>query len=171
MFVPAPEFNDCTRFIVAVVDQIEPFQVSVVPTTEGVLPPIAKAAVFDPAPAKPFLAVIKSATSVQLVPFQVSVTANSVKGLGSELPPNAKAAVDTPTPDAIPSLPVFKLFTSVQLVPFQSSVSAWLAVPGLSPPKARAAVLSAPVPPNPFLAVFKSLTSVQLVPFQSSVES
>ena len=38
-------------------------------------PPKPKAAVLVPAPAKEYLAVFKSLTSVQLVPFQVSVFA------------------------------------------------------------------------------------------------
>ena len=62
-----------------------------------------------PAPAKLVLPVFKSLTSVQLVPFQVSV--NALEG-----PPKAKAAVLVPTPANF-VLPVFKGFTAVQLVP------------------------------------------------------
>ena len=87
---------------------------------------------FVPAPAKAYLPVPKSATSVQLVPFQDSVTA--VKGC----PPKAKADVVVPAPANL-NLAVFKSLTSVQLVPFQDSVIATIA--GDVPPKAKAAVL------------------------------
>ena len=60
----------------------------------GFVPPNAKAAVFVPVPAKPDLIVFKSFTSVQLVPFQISVAPVNVEAGGlAEFPPNAKAAV------------------------------------------------------------------------------
>jgi hypothetical protein len=77
--------------------------------------------------------VFKSFTSVQLVPFQDSVTAVA-SGIS---PPKAKAAVCVPDPANL-LLAVFKSFTSVQLVPFQDSVTAVKG--GTSPPKASAAV-------------------------------
>ena len=67
-----------------------------------------------PAAPPPYLAVPKSFTSVQLVPFQVSVIA--IADPGEPCPPEHKADVYVPTPEA-PYLPVFKSFTSVQLVP------------------------------------------------------
>ena len=70
-----------------------------------------------PAPANDLLPLFKSFTSVQFVPFQVSVKAD----VGSGDPPKAKAAVFVPHP-AKYDLAVFKSFTSVQFVPFQVSV-------------------------------------------------
>ena len=69
-----------------------PLYNSVTSATElsaGAPPPNAKAAVCVPAPAKYLLAVFKSFTSVQLVPFQVSVSAETF----GPYPPKAKAAV------------------------------------------------------------------------------
>jgi hypothetical protein len=92
--------------------------------------------VLVPAPAPEYLAVPKSLTSVQLVPFQFSV----LPVLGG-YPPKAKAAVlVTPAP-LILLLAVFKSLTSVQLVPFHNSVSAVGVLGGpLYPPKPKAAV-------------------------------
>ena len=73
----------------------------------------------------------KSLTSVQLVPFQVSVAP-----VGPGKPPKAKAAVWVPAA-ANRYLAVFKSLTSVQLVPFQDSVAP---VPGGPPPNPKAAV-------------------------------
>ena len=83
------------------------------------MPPKAVAAVFVPEPTTVTLATFKSFTSVQLVPFQLSVAPVT----GGLYPPNAKAAVCIPTPPREP-LPVFKSLTSVQLDPFQLSVTA-----------------------------------------------
>ena len=84
---------------------------SVTAVVAGVLPPKPKAAVFVPAPASVYLAVPKSAVSVQFVPFQVSVA--PVVGLPEGVPPKANAAVVVPTPANF-ALAVFKSFTSVQ---------------------------------------------------------
>ena len=65
-----------------------------------------------PAPAKLFIAVFKSLTSVQLVPFQVSVTV-----LVDGDPPKANAAVLVAPAAPNSCLAVFKSLTSVQLVP------------------------------------------------------
>jgi hypothetical protein len=55
---------------------------------------MAKAAVFVPVPISCNLAVFKSFTSVQLVPFQVSVTPVGPTLGGKDVePPKAKAAV------------------------------------------------------------------------------
>ena len=88
--------------------------------------PPAKATpnVVVPVPPKPYLAVLTSATSVQLVPFHCSVLAT----LLPLLPETANADVYIPNPANLP-LPVFKLFTSVQLAPFHTSVSAMLGFP------------------------------------------
>jgi len=75
------------------------------------------------------LAVFKSATSVQFVPSQVSVTATFV----GVVPPNASAEVYGPTPAKL-CLAVFKSFTSVQELPFHDSVTAVTAGGGLFPP-------------------------------------
>ena len=93
---------------------VEPFHNSVTtsPPGDGGAPPNAKADVVIPAPANALLALFKSLSSVQLVPFQDSVLAVS----GGENPPNANAAVCVPVP-LRPVLPVVILFTSVQLVP------------------------------------------------------
>ena len=111
---------------------------SVAVTFPGPLsPPKANPTVLVPAPPKPDLAIFKSFTSVQLVPFQVSVFATLV----GTLPPNAKAAVCIPSPAKLP-LAVFKTLTAVQLVPFQDSVFAIATGPGpeVFPPNANAAV-------------------------------
>jgi hypothetical protein len=101
--------------------------------------------VFVPAPAKAYLAVFKSFTSVQLVPFQDSVCCISYSRW-LKYPPKAKAAVLVPAPPGNSDLAVFKSLTSVQLVPFQVSVFA--AGLGVYPPKAKAAVF-VPAPPKP----------------------
>ena len=80
------------------------------------LPPLAIADVEVPKPVILFLAVFKSLTSVQLVPFH-----NSVKAFVGGSPPAIKAAVEVPTPAAF-CLPAFKSLTSAQLVPFHNSV-------------------------------------------------
>ena len=59
------------------------------PTLTVVFPPKANAAVFVPASPIPYLAVFKSFTSVQLVPFQDSVFPTAVV----VNPPKASAAV------------------------------------------------------------------------------
>jgi hypothetical protein len=59
------------------------------------------------------LAVFKSLTSVQLVPFQLSVFAILEPG---NSPAEANADVCVPEPPKL-TLPVFKSLTSVQLVP------------------------------------------------------
>ena len=102
----------------------------------GAYPPKAKAAVLVPAPATRYLAVPKSFTSVQLVPFQFSVLFLA----GDAFPPKAKAAVLIPAAPAI-CLEVCKLFTSVQLVPLYNSVRFDTSggVPSF-PAKAKAAV-------------------------------
>jgi hypothetical protein len=75
--------------------------------------------------------VFKSLTSVQLVPFQVSVCC-----FGAVVPANAIAEVlSAPVPPKL-SLAVFKSATSVHEVPFQLSV---IAVEGC-PPNASADV-------------------------------
>ena len=83
-------------------------------------PPAAKAAVVElPDPCIAPLAVLRSATSVQLLPLHCSV-APVTDGVN---PPNAMASVLlTPVPPT-KYLAVFKLLVSVQLVPFQISVS------------------------------------------------
>ena len=88
-----------------------------------------------PAPPLAYLAVFKSDTSVQFVPFQDSVIATA----GSA--PQSNADVETPDPVSI-SLPVFKSLTSVQLLPSHNSVFVRL----VTPPDTNAAVLSAAAP-------------------------
>ena len=116
-----------------------------------------------PTPADVFLPVLKSATSVQLVPFQNSVKAR----LGvAVLPAYPKAEVAVPLP-ANSFLAVFKLFNSVQAEPFHSSVFALR--PGSSPPKTiPAVVVPFPLVANSPLPSFKSATSVHADPFQVS---
>ena len=112
--------------------QLVPLNNSVFPDAAGTDPPKAKAPVAVPDPAKPFLEVFKSFTSVQLVPFHDSAFA---------VPPKAKAAVLVP--DAAKNfLAVFKSPTSVQAVPFQASTTAVSAValPALAAVDARSAV-------------------------------
>jgi hypothetical protein len=114
--------------------------------------------------ATPFsaLAVFKSATSVQDVPSQISVTA---EGVG--VPPTTIALVCDPEPSVF--LPVFKSPTSVQLVPFQVSLFALRPTPGLLPPEYNPAV-EIPVPDPSFLAVLSVVgLLLQEVPFQISV--
>ena len=110
-------------------------------------------------PGKADLAVFKLFTSVQLVPFQISVSALTGE---PRLPPAANPEVEEPfAPPPFP--PLFKSLTSVQLVPFHNSVPPY--VPGGAPPTANAAVFVCPSPAKSSrLAVFKLLTSVQLVP-------
>jgi hypothetical protein len=90
--VPAPAklclavFNDPP---VAQAPRVTTFHSSVVCYNTVVNPPNAKAAVFVPPPAKYLLAVFKLFTSVQLVPFQVSVFPTGTV----EAPPNPSAAV------------------------------------------------------------------------------
>src|SRR6056300_1308424 len=98
---------------------------SVAPPPTGVgLPPNAIAVDDGEPPSglpKLYLAVPKSAISVQLVPFQDSVSPNKPGELG--VPPKAKADVCVPAPPNF-CRPVFKSLTSVQLVPFQDCVGA-----------------------------------------------
>ena len=68
-----------------------------------------------PAPPRLDLPVFKLLTSVQFVPFQVSV----LLLITPLSPPKAKAAVLDVPAAAKAFLAVFKSFTSVQLVPFQ----------------------------------------------------
>jgi hypothetical protein len=103
--------------------------------------------------------VFKSLTSVQLVPFQDSVSPDKA---GVSVPA-AIAFVLVPKPAPF-ALAVFKSATSVQAEPFQFSV---YVVCG-TPPKANAAVEEAPAPLILSLAVFKSPVSVQELPFQTS---
>ena len=83
------------------------------PKTTALIPPNVEPCIL-------YLAVAKSASSVQLVPFQFSFKAELP---GFILPPVANANVDVPFPVKV-SLAVFKFPTSVQAVPFQSSVFA-----------------------------------------------
>jgi hypothetical protein len=101
-------------------------------TSDGVSPPNAKAAVLVPAADCCLVAVFKSLTSVQEVPFQDSVA--PVAGL----PPMANADVLSAPQPAIRVLAVFKFPTSVQDVPSQDST--FTVVGGISPPKAKADV-------------------------------
>ena len=110
------------------------------------------------------LAVPKSPTSVQLDPFQVSVSFSLFDVLA---PPIAKASLLHSPAEPVSVLPKFKSLTSVQLVPFQVSVTAVLG--GDCPPKTMASELLLPVPPALYLDVFKSPTSVQDEPLQDSV--
>ena len=91
-----------------------PFQSSV--NAGDTAPPKPKAAVLLPAPPKPFLAVFKSETSVQLLPFQ-----DSVKFLfppvGLLNPPKTNEAVFEIPADPVRYLALPTLLTSVQLVP------------------------------------------------------
>jgi len=93
--------------------------VSALVTGLGLVPPATIAFVYSP-PKIPYslLAVFKSDTSVQLLPFQLSVTPEFAPGIS---PPAAKPAVTIPVPPS-PDLAVFKSYTSVQLLPFQLSV-------------------------------------------------
>ena len=87
----------------------------------------------------------KSATSVQEVPFHVSVCV-----LGATDPPVAIAAVTVPlTPKS--DLAVFKSATSVQEVPFHVSVSSVFGVivpPAINPEELE---IPAPFPQRPVL--------------------
>ena len=65
-----------------------PLHSSVEATAVVVYPPKAIEDVIVPPPPCPYLAVLKSATSVQLAPFQSSVIA-----FGAGCPPKTKAAV------------------------------------------------------------------------------
>jgi hypothetical protein len=110
-----------------------PFQNSLRAEAGG-SPPIDNATVCVPDAAGFSLAVFKSLTSVQDVPFHISVFATTVV----EYPPKAIAAVCVPQPPS-PLLAVFKSFTSVQLVPFQVSVFPTFAG-AVAPPKIIPAV-------------------------------
>ena len=95
---------------------------SVAAVTGGTSPPNAKADVLlAPVPYDFALPVPKSATSVQLVPFQLSV--NAFVGEGDSAPKAKALVLSVPAPDKA-FLPEFKSFTSVQLVPFHNSVFA-----------------------------------------------
>ena len=89
------------------------FHSSVAVVAGGTSPPNANAAVVEPVPPNCPLAIFKSLTSTQLVPFHSSVFPVKV----GVPPPKPKAAVEVP-PDPKPFLPVFKSFTSVQADPF-----------------------------------------------------
>ena len=91
------------------------------------VPPNAKAdELLAPAPSNSCLATLKSLTSVQLVPFQDSVKADTPPGVS---PAIAKAFVlSVPAPANL--LAVFKSPISVQLLPFQDSV--FVVTPGKS---------------------------------------
>ena len=121
-------------------------------------PPIAIAATVDPLPPKPLLDKAKSASSVQLLPFHISVFAPS--GPGS--PPKNNALVEV-VPDAAPC-PLGLLYsaTSVQDDPFHCSTL----VPD-APDIARAAS-GVPTPAIYALAVLISVPSDHAAPFQSS---
>jgi len=109
-------------------------------------------------PAAPILdlAVFKSATSVQFVPFHDSVRPSGllpVGGLGSSTP-KANADGTTPVPP-LSTPPLFISFTSVQDVPSYCSV--FPATPGIGvPPKVKPEALLAPAPEFCALAVFKA---------------
>ena len=90
------------------------------------------------APAKDCLAVFKSASSDQLVPFQISVFPDS------GFPPNIIADVRVPPPPA-DLLAVVRVLTAEKHVPFHDSVAS--VAPGFPPPKIKPAVaVPAPVP-------------------------
>ena len=132
VFVPAPpKFAvEVGMFPVSVHDvpfHVSVFTVSAVP----VYPPQAKAFVLLlPIVCAPYPAVVfKSATSVQLEPFQDSLRALYPPGL---LPPNARADVVVPAPPLKLPRPVFKSATSVQEVPFQVSTTALSAAPPIA---------------------------------------
>jgi len=109
-------------------------------------PPKAKADVLlTPAPPPSLPEVFKSLTSVQLVPFQDSVSAVNVFVPGGISPPNANTDVlSAPAEPTNPPFAVFKSLTSVHAVPFQDSV---LSITVCTPPKAKADV-ELPVPPK-----------------------
>ena len=81
----------------------------------------------------------KSLTSVQLVPFQLSLAACLTSIGEPPFPPIPKAAVVVPAPP-INLLAKFKSLTSVQLVPFHNSVAAELPGDPKPPPIAIAEV-------------------------------
>jgi hypothetical protein len=115
-----------------------------------------------PAPFACSLAVDKSFTSVQEVPFQDSVFAV----IGGVFPAKANVSVEVFDDADMFDLAVFKSPTSVQEVPFQDSFAA--DTEPVFPPTAKAAVV-VPTPARVDLAVFKSPTSVHADPFQLSV--
>ena len=86
-----------------------------------------------PQPISALLEPVKSLTSVQFVPFHVSVLSVSVTdGIEPVFPPKANAAVYVPdAPNC--TLAVLKSFTSVQLVPSQDSVFATVVGPVVPP--------------------------------------
>ena len=86
---------------------------------DGALPPKAKLATVVPAEPTELLAVDKSATSVQDVPFQISV----IPVTGGTFPPTAIAEVLSAPEPATPSLFVFMSATSVHEDPSQDSVA------------------------------------------------
>ena len=132
----------------------------------GENPPKAIAEVlFAAAPLTFLLAVFKSPTSVQLVPFQLSfIFRTTFDGFS---PPNAKADVDVPEPPTC-FLAVFILLTAVQFVPFQDSVAV---VAGVIPPPIAKPAVDSPAPVKSALAVFKSFTSEKLLPLYNSVNA
>ena len=73
---------------------------------------------------------LKSATSLQLAPFQSSVTATTPGGAS---PANASAELLLAPAPANSNLAVFKSATSVQALPFHNSVFAYT-VGGVLPP-------------------------------------
>ena len=121
------------------------FHSSVVVLPEALVPPPeykAKRAV--PLPLPSYLAVAKSATSVQDVPFHDSVSALELFP-GFTVPPNANAEVLLLAATPTAPLAVFKLFPSVQDVPFQSSVLlVGVPLPSTFPPVATASVTGPP---------------------------
>ena len=96
-------------------------------------PPKANAAVFVPAPAKVFLAVIIAPPADHDVPLYVSVQATANTGAA---PPKANAAVFVPAP-AKTLLAVIIAPPAVQVDPLYASVHATAA--GLFPANANAA--------------------------------
>ena len=76
-------------------DQLVPLYSSTLATatvTLLVTPPIAKAAVLIPVPVAAALVVVISSSSVQVVPFQLSVLAVSLPCPGEVIPPITKPA-------------------------------------------------------------------------------
>ena len=104
---------------------------------------------------------LKSLSSVQLVPFHSSVLAPP-DGTGS--PPKAKADGVVPAAASC-CLAVFKSLTSVQDDPFHSST---FATDGGPPPIHNEDVLLVPAPIGPLLEVFILDIAVHEDPFQDS---
>jgi hypothetical protein len=94
--------------------------------------------------------VFNSPTSVQFVPFQLSLSV-----VTGEVPPKQSVAVCEPlTEPVLPCLPSFNSFTSVQDVPSYFSVLALLGLPGY-PPKVIDASLVPETPAQDSLSLFK----------------